>query len=155
MRSLFPVRREEHDPFASLQQDINRLFGQIGRDLMGGGLPAVFGERRFPALDMTDKDDLVEITAEIPGVAREDVTVEAASGGLVIRGEKKSEHEEKGENAYMLERSYGSFMRRVPLPFEPDPGRIEAAFKDGVLKIKVPKPEEAKQKPQSIEIKEG
>lgn len=150
MRSLFSVRREERDPFASLQQDINRLFGQMGRDL-----PAVFGERRFPALDMTDKEDRVEITAELPGVAREDVTVEAANGGLVIRGEKKSEHEEKGENAYVLERGYGSFMRRLPLPFEPDPGRIEASFKDGVLRITVPKPEEAKQQPQTIEIKEG
>lgn len=150
MRSLFPVQREDHEPFASLQQEINRLFGR-----MEAGLPAVFGERRFPALDMTDRDDRIEITAELPGVAREDVTVEAAAGGLVIRGDKKSAHEEKGENAYMLERSYGAFLRRLPLPFEPEPERIEAAFKDGVLRITVPKPEGAERRPQSIEVKQG
>lgn len=150
MRSLLPLWREERDPFAALQQDMNRLFRR-----MGGEMPTLFGERRFPALDMTDKDDRVEISAELPGVAREDVKVEAAEGGLVIRGEKKSEHEEKGENAYVLERSYGSFLRRVPLPFDVDPDRIEAAFKDGVLKLTVPKPEEAKRAPRTIEIKQG
>lgn len=150
MRSPFPLWREERDPLAAIQQDMNRLFRQ-----MGGEMPTLFGERRFPALDMTDKEDRIEISAELPGVAREDVKVEASDGGLVIRGEKKSEHEEKGENAYVLERSYGSFMRRVPLPFDPDPDRIEAAFRDGVLKITVPKPEEAKREPKAIEIKEG
>ena len=150
MRSLFPLWREERDPFAAVQEDMNRLFRR-----MGGEMPSALGGRRFPALDMTDKEDRLEISAELPGVAREDVKVEAADGGLVIRGEKKSEHEEKGENAYVLERSYGSFMRRIPLPFEPDPERIEAAFRDGVLRITVPKPEEAKREPKAIEIKEA
>jgi HSP20 family protein len=150
MRSLFPLWREERDPFAALQHDLNRLFRQAG-----GEMPTLFGERRFPALDMTEKEDRIEISAELPGVAREDVKVEATGNGLVIRGEKKSEHEEKGENAYMLERSYGSFLRRVPLPFDPDPETIEAAFRDGVLRITVAKPAEARREPKAIEIKES
>lgn len=149
MRSLFPViRREDRDPFESLQNEMNRMFGRFG-------IPVAIGEARFPALDVTEAADAVEISAELPGVSRDDVSIELTRSGLVIRGEKKREEERKEEGAYLLERSYGSFVRTVPLPFEAEPDRVEAKFKDGVLKIRVPKPEEAKAAPKTIHIAEG
>jgi len=150
MRSLLPSLWTDRrsDPFRALQQDMERVFGQLGR-----GAPSVFSELRFPALDVTEADDALEVTAELPGVNKEDVDVSIVSGMLTIKGEKKSEKEDKQENAYMLERSYGSFSRSIPLPFELGTSDVDASFKDGVLKIRIPRPPEAKQEAKKIEIK--
>jgi HSP20 family protein len=139
-----------NDPFRALQQEMNRAFGDFGR-----GVPAAFSELSFPALDVTESDGALEVTAELPGVAKEDVDVSIVNGVLRIKGEKKSEKKEEQESSYLLERSYGSFSRSIPLPFEIGGTDIDASFKDGVLKIRIPRPPEAKQEAKRIEIKQG
>src|SRR6267378_1718736 len=84
-----------------------------------------------------------------------DLDVTLAKGMLTIRGEKKTERDEqdKDKNWHVVERSYGSFSRAIPLPFDPDPAKVEAKFDKGVLRIKLPKPAEVAKKQQKIEIK--
>ena len=113
-----------------------------GRTGLGGWLPA---------LDVHETDGEYAVTVELPGAKKEDVTVEVKDGILTIRGEKKSEREEKKEKRRYVERSYGSFSRTLRLPPDADADRMNAAFKDGVLTIEIPKSEEAK--PRTIAIK--
>jgi len=150
MRSLLPSLWGDgpNDSFRAFQQEFERAFGRLGR-----GAASVFSELRFPALDVTEADDALEVTAELPGVNKEDVDISIVNGMLTIKGEKKAEKEDKQENAYMLERSYGSFSRSIPLPFELGTSEVDASFKDGVLKIRIPRPPEAKQEARKIEIK--
>lgn len=116
----------------------------------------VFGERAEPrslavALDVTESDEHYTVTAEVPGVKRDDITVELHEGVLTIRGEKKSEREETKEKGRWLERTYGSFSRTMSLPSDADPNKVDASFQDGVLRVRIAKQPEAK--PQTIAIK--
>jgi len=149
MRSMLPSfwTGDRNDPMRSLQDEINRAFGRIGQ-----GMPSTFGEMRFPALDVTDTGDALRVTAELAGVGKDDVEISVIDNVIAIKGEKKAESEKKEEGAYMLERSYGSFSRSVPLPFAPDPDTLAASFKDGVLTIEIPKPAEAKREAKRVEI---
>ena len=108
------------------------------------------GGALVPALDVTESDDQYVITLEVPGVAKEDVTVEMHENLMTIRGEKNSEREEKQEKSRWVERRYGSFSRSFTLPSNADPERVKAAFKDGVLTIEIAKAEESKPKVISI-----
>jgi HSP20 family protein len=132
---------------------------------LGAGFPwrtsALFRDRPWqdrpqaliPAIDVTESDARYTITAEVPGAAKDDVHVELHEGILTIRGEKKSEREEKKEQRRYVERSYGSFSRSFRLPGDVDEARLEASFKNGVLTIEVPKTEAAK--PKAIAVKAG
>ena len=108
-----------------------------------------------PKIDVVESKDAIDVTAELPGVDEKDVDVTLADDVLTIRGEKKSEREEhdKDKNWHVVERSYGSFSRAIPLPFEPDATKVEAKFDKGVLRIHLPKSEEVTKKEQKIEIK--
>jgi HSP20 family protein len=121
-------------------------------------LDDAFGEHRLaavglksPPLDVTESDDEYVISAEIPGVKREDLTVECKDGVLSIRGEKKSEREETKDKARILERSYGAFSRALSLPQDADFEKVHATFKDGVLRVTIQKTPETK--PKAIAIK--
>jgi HSP20 family protein len=103
------------------------------------------GSGRF-ALDVTESDDGYIISAELPGVKREDLTIECTNGVLTIRGEKKSEREEKHQRSRLVERSYGSFSRALRLPEDADVDKSKAEFKDGVLRLEIQKRPEAKAK---------
>jgi HSP20 family protein len=105
----------------------------------------------LPAVDIAEDDDRYIVTAEIPGSNKNDVTVETDDNVLTIRGEKKSEREEKKEQTRWIERCYGSFTRSFTLPANAQTERVAASFKDGVLTIEVPKRPEAK--PRAIAIK--
>ena len=107
----------------------------------------------LPAIDVTENDVHYTITAELPGATKDDVQVELHEGILTIRGEKKSEREEKKEQRRYVERSYGSFSRSFQLPGNVEATSLEASFKDGVLTITVPKREQAK--PKTIAVKAG
>jgi len=104
-----------------------------------------------PALDVTETDDHYAVAVELPGARREDVTVEFSDGVLTIRGEKKSEREEKDEKRRFVERRYGTFSRSFTLPRDADGDRIEARFENGVLTLTIPKIEAAK--PRTVAIK--
>ena len=109
------------------------------------------GETVLPAMDVRENDHHYAVTVELPGVKKEDVHVELDQGLLTIRGEKKSEREEKKEHCRFTERSYGSFSRSFRLPSDADADRLDASFKDGVLSLTIPRTEQAK--PRAIAIK--
>jgi HSP20 family protein len=107
----------------------------------------------FPSLDVSETKNEIVVKAEIPGIDPKDIDISLADGVLTIRGEKKQEKEEKDENYHLIERSYGSFTRSVRVPGEVKSDRISATYKNGLLKVSLPKSEEAKKK--EIKIKVG
>ena len=124
---------------------------------LGRLIDEVFGERpqvvglKAPVVDVTEDDSKYTVSAEVPGVKREDLTVECRDNVLTIRGEKKSVREETKEKARLLERSYGAFSRSFTLPADADTDQVHARFKDGVLEIEIQKRLEAK--PRTVAIK--
>lgn len=104
-----------------------------------------------PKVDITESDDAYRVRAELPGVSKDDVTVEFEHGLLTIRGEKKSQRDEKNEKGRRLECSYGAFSRSFSLPQDVDPDRIAASFKDGVLDVTIHRT--AASKPKQVAIK--
>jgi HSP20 family protein len=106
-----------------------------------------------PKVDVFEKNGAIIAKAELPGLKKEDVTVEIDGEDLVIKGEAKAESEVKEEDYYRIERSTGSFYRRMPLPTGTTPEQIEATLKDGVLEVTIPKPAEAKPTPTKVEVK--
>ncbi|MFP3866847.1 MAG: Hsp20/alpha crystallin family protein [Desulfobacteraceae bacterium] len=105
----------------------------------------------LPSIDVSESADQVTVKAEIPGMDAKDIDISLSGDLLTIKGEKKSEREEKEENYHLIERSYGSFSRTVRLPVGVEADKIDASYKQGVLTITCPKKEEVKAKP--IQIK--
>ena len=103
-----------------------------------------------PMVDVYESDDKIVIKAELPGVDKKDIEVDLTDHVLTLKGERSYENEVKEENYYRKERAFGKFNRAFNLPTELDRDKIKADFKDGVLKIDIPKPEE--QKPKKISI---
>jgi HSP20 family protein len=104
-----------------------------------------------PAMDVKETADQVVVKAEVPGIDAKDINISVTGDVLTIKGEKKSEREEKEENYHVVERSYGSFARSITLPGAVDLDKIEAKYDKGVLTVTCPKKEEVK--PKAIEIK--
>lgn len=107
---------------------------------------------RMPAVDVYEDKDVVVIKAEIPGLSKEDISVQVTDSTLTIKGEKKREEEIKDENYYCCERSFGAFTRAVDLPSEVKADQVKASFKNGVLEVRMPKTEEAKKKAVTIKV---
>jgi len=107
---------------------------------------------RIPAVDVFEEKDDIVVKAELPGMEKENIEVNLADHSLTIKGEKKKEEEVKEENYYRSERSYGSFMRTVDLPKDVRADKIKAAFKNGILEVRMPKTEEAKAKEIKVKV---
>jgi HSP20 family protein len=151
MRDLIPWGRqsstaptvwqeEDRNPFLSLRRDIDRLFDDVFR----GSLPSLGLGRSmmaWPNLEVNESDREIRISAEIPGMSDKDVELFVEDGILTLRGEKKSETEDKGRG--YSERYYGRFERRIALPAGADDKAAKADFRNGVLTITMPKFEEA------------
>ena len=99
-----------------------------------------------PVVDIYENDDGIVVKAELPGVKKEDIKVDVEGRYMTLKGERSSENEVKEDKFYRRERSYGRFKRVFTLPVEIDPKAIKAEYKDGVLNITIPKPEERKPK---------
>ena len=145
---------EENDPFLAMRREMKRLFDDV---FDGFGLPSAFGPvlRQMPAapkIDVSETDNEIQITAEMPGIDQNDVEVLLEDDRLIIRGEKKEEREDKDRNYHVRERVQGAFSRTLPLPFAPDPNQVKAEFRNGVMTITIPKPQEVKQKQHRIEV---
>jgi len=106
--------------------------------------------KMMPAVDVSETEDNILVNAELPGMAPEDIELHVESNYLILRGEKKSEREEKKENAVHRECSYGSFSRSIPLSAEIQADKVSAKFRNGVLKVTLPKSEKAQTKRISI-----
>jgi HSP20 family protein len=104
-----------------------------------------------PPVDIFEREDLVVIRAEVPGMSREDMDVRIENRVLTLKGERKPDPEVSENNALHTERFYGEFTRSFSLPATVDASKISATYKDGVLEVSVPKSENAK--PKQVEIK--
>lgn len=130
----------------------DRLFNQAFNDFLQPIATEEVSNRRFlPAVDIRETPDALTLTAELPGLSREDVHITLENSVLTISGERKFEKDTKEENYHRIERSYGTFSRSFTLPSNVRGEQVNAAFKDGVLTITLPKTDEAK--PRKIEIK--
>lgn len=129
-----------------LGDEFDRMFQGFGRGT------ARSEEGFLPALDVRETDDSYVVEADIPGMKKEDVKIEIAENVLSITGERTNKSEEKLKDYHRVERSFGSFRRTVSIPGGFSHNDVKATFEDGVLKVTLPKPEEAK--PRKIEVSE-
>lgn len=141
------------DPFKELEDMQNRLSSLFGRAPVrkGEGEENITVAEWAPLVDITEDEKEYLITAELPQVKREDVKVTLENGVLTIQGERKFEKEDKSRKYHRIERAYGSFVRSFTMPDDADESKVNAEFKDGVLKVHIAKSESAK--PRSIEVK--
>ena len=165
-KSSLPILRrqdEATDPFRMLQLRTNQLFddfwetfGSWGVDRWKplGGAPAFF-ESGWPRVDVSENNKEIVVKAELPGVDEKDIDVSLTDEALTIRGEKKLEQEDKGENYYRLECFQGSFTRTIPIPVSVESDKAEAFFKKHVLTVKLPKTEVSQKRGKRIAIKSG
>jgi HSP20 family protein len=143
--------RDQVTPFLALHREMNRLFDEAFRDF---GTPAFFGRvPSWPSVEVAETDKDMRISAELPGLDEKDVEVLMEDGALIIRGEKKSEVEDKERQ--FSERYYGRFERRIPLGFEAEGDKVGAEFNNGVLTVTLPKSAKAQAAAKRIAINSG
>ncbi|MBP7462072.1 MAG: Hsp20/alpha crystallin family protein [Candidatus Delongbacteria bacterium] len=130
-----------------LKSDVNRVFD----GLFGENWDTPAGSSWTPVVDISDDKDNLYVSAEVPGMDKDEIKVNIKNHLLTICGEKKTNQEEKDKNYYRSERSYGMFCRSFELPDTLAADKIEAEYRNGVLKLTIPKREEAK--PREIEVK--
>jgi HSP20 family protein len=136
------------DPFQTLRQEINDLFSSFS------SFPSrTWSGDMSPRLDVSETDQELDIDAELPGFDEKDVEVTLAGDTLTIRGERQNGREDKGKNYHLSERRWGSFTRSITLPFDADPGDVDAKFEKGVLHIAIKKPPSIAGKTAKIPIK--
>ena len=149
------LTRREH-PFLALQEEMNRVFDDFKHGFPFARTTWFEPMSEFNAkVDMKDDEKQVTVTAELPGVDMKDIEVKVEDRSLIIKGEKRSEKEEKDKNYYRMERSYGSFYRLLPLPAAVEKNAVEAVYRDGVLKVTLPKSKEAIEDGKKIQVKAG
>jgi len=118
------------------------------------GIHRAFGTSQFgPTVDVIDEEDSVRVVAELPGLSAEDFKAEIQGDSLVLRGEKRSEHQERRNGTSFSECSYGSFYRAIPLPAGLKTDQAEATYANGVLELVLPKSEEAKARTITVKVK--
>jgi HSP20 family protein len=134
----------------TLHREMNRLFDDVFRGFDMAPLGSMSRMAGWPHVEVVENDKDVRVSAELPGLEDKDVEVLMGDGVLTIRGEKKSEIEDK-ERAFS-ERTYGRFERRIPLAWEVEEDRIDASFKNGVLTVTLPKAAESRPEVKRIAI---
>jgi HSP20 family protein len=147
-------RDDDRDPFLSLHREVNRLFDDVFRGF-DSRLPALgrfssFGGGGWPNMEVSDDEKEIRVTAEVPGLEEKDIEVLLEDGVLTLKGEKRSETEDKDRQ--FSERFYGRFERRIPLGVEVEDDKVSANFKNGVLTVALPKTERAQAKAKRIAI---
>lgn len=133
----------------NIQREVNRIFDDFyGRSTEEG---EKYSRPWVPDVDIVELENEILLTAELPGVKKEDIKISVHDGELVLSGKKDAPATEKSDCYHCSERYYGAFERKFTLSSAIDSAKIKAEFKDGVLKMFLPKAEEAK--PKQIEIK--
>lgn len=144
------IRWQPYGAVASLQDSINRLFSDsFSRTLMNDDYVLSAWK---PVVDIFDKNDAIIIHAELPGVTKDNVSIEIKENILTLKGERVENKEIKEDKYFRKERSFGSFQRSFTLPSTISHENIKATFKDGVLEVEIPKPDEKKPKMVQINI---
>jgi HSP20 family protein len=142
------------DPFRELEDMQHRLSSVLGRQTQRsqeGGRESMTVAEWAPLVDISEDDNEYLIKADLPEVKKEELKITVENGVLVLSGERKLEKEEKGRKYHRIERAYGSFGRSFSLPDNADAEKVNAEFKDGVLKLHIAKSEAAR--PKQIEVK--
>jgi len=159
--TLHPAVGQDH-PLASFHREFDRLFEDLllgfGRSPLGvdlSGWPTMSRDLLKPTVDISSAEKAYTVTVEVPGVKEDDVQLELADDTLTIRGEKKQENTAKDKRYYCVERSYGTFQRVLSLPEDVDQDGIQAAFKNGVLTITMPRRALLESKVRRIEVKKA
>jgi HSP20 family protein len=136
-----------------MERWIEDVMGRPGRRFR---LPDWWGRRewipRQPSVEIVEDKDQVIVKAELPGLKKEDLQINLSDSCLTIAGERKGEKEKKEEGYYYSERSYGSFCRSIQLPAEVKSDKVSASFKDGLVEVRLPKTEQAKQRAVAIKV---
>ena len=145
------VRWEPMRELASIQNEMNRLFGTVFEPAQPGNGGAL--RRWMPAMDLVETADQFVLRADLPGLGEEDVSIEVEDNVLTVSGERKAEHEQSNEGYHRVERAFGAFSRSLTLPEGVDAESVAASFDRGVLEIRIPKPEQ--RKPRKISIGVG
>lgn len=141
------VRWEPLRELGSMQTEMNRLFNTVLESPAGNA----GGARRWvPAMDLVETEGEFVLRADLPGMSEQDVAIEVEEQTLTISGERKAEHEVSREGFHRVERSFGAFARSLTLPKGVDPESVTASFDEGVLEVRIPKPEE--RRPRKISI---
>jgi HSP20 family protein len=144
------TERDRSDPLLALHRDMNRLFDNIFRDF---GLRSLAGFEQGPAwprLELAESDGEIRVVAELPGLEEKDVEILVDDGALTLRGEKRSERDDK--DLGYSERSYGRFERRIGLPRGIERDKASATFRNGVLTVSLPKSEAANENVRRIPV---
>lgn len=137
-----------------LQKNLSSFLGHtssLSSLQQGAGEESITVAEWSPVVDITEDEKEYLVKAELPGLNRDQVKVAVEKGILSITGERKFEKEEKNKKYHRIERAYGSFVRTFVVPDDADAEKVSADFKDGVLKVHLPKSEKAK--PKQIEVK--
>ena len=147
------VRWEPFRDMVTLQDRMNRIFDEAFRANRGAGTEEDYALAAWtPAVDIYEQEGNIVLKAELPGVDPKDVDVRVENNVLTLRGERKVDSDVKKEGSHRVERSYGTFGRSFTLPTVVDTEKIKAEYKDGVLRVTLPKREEAKAKQIAISV---
>ena len=138
------IQRRKNDPLELMRREFHHLLDH--NPFQDRGMAGV-------KVDMREDKSGITVSAELPGVAEEDLSITLEKDFVTIKGEKKCEKEEKGESYYMSERSFGSFSRTIRLPYDVDASKVVAEFDEGVLTLKIPAPKNRSASGKSIKIK--
>jgi HSP20 family protein len=134
-----------------MEKRLSTIFGRPAVATSGDKKEAITVAEWSPLVDITEDDKEYLIKAELPEMKKEEIKINVHEDVLSISGERRYEKEEKGKKYHRVERAYGSFVRSFTLPEDADGSKINAEYKEGVLKLHLPKSEKAK--PKAIEVK--
>lgn len=157
MRSLIPFswtkgrNVEAADPFVSFRDEMNRVFEEFARWPLAGDARSTLS----PRADVSETDGEIHVEIELPGIDEKDVEVTLAGDMLTVKGEKKTEREDRRRDYHLVERSYGSFSRAIALPYAVEADDVSAEFDKGVLRVTVRKPKQVLQKTAKIPVRKG
>lgn len=144
------IRWEPARELNSLQSEMNRLFNTFFDAPTGGDGGSM--RRWIPPMDLMETEQHYVLKADLPGLTEDDINIELENNILTVSGDRKAEQEQKGEGYYRVERAFGTFARTLTLPEGVDPDGIAASFDNGVLEVRIPKPEETKPRRVSISV---
>ncbi len=137
---------EPHRGFSTFSDRFNKMFAETARALSTHGLEDLEKGSWAPSVDIYETEDSYKLSADLPGINRDDIQIDIKDNTLTIKGEKKFEDKVSKDNYVRVEREYGTFTRSFALSENVDPENIKANYKDGVLEVTLPKKEEAKPK---------
>jgi HSP20 family protein len=147
------IRWEPARDIATIQNEVNRLFNTFFEPSGQTGGQNGTLRRWIPAMDLVESNDEFVLRADLPGLNENDVNIELEDNVLTISGERKAKHEERKEGYYRVERASGKFSRSLTLPEGVNAERVQASFDQGVLEVRIPKPEQ--RKPRKVTISAG